>query len=166
LVTGSSGNVSVRLDDGDLIVTPTLHSLRAINACNLVRTDPSGRPRETGALPTSEMPLHVAAYRARADAAALIHTHPTFCVVWSKSGRLFPQDTVGASETLGPVAWTGYEPPGSDALAHLTARAFERGFNTVLMERHGVSALGEGLEEALVRTDLAEEAAKIAYFSR
>ena len=166
LVTGTSGNVSVRLEDGDIIVTPTQVSLRAVSPDRLVRTDAQGRPRAGQGEPTSELPLHVAAYAARANIRAVVHTHPTFCVVWSKTGSVFERDTVGARETLGEVAWTPYEPPGSQALADVTAAAFARGIDTVLMERHGLSAVGESLEQAYVATDLAEEAARIAFFSR
>lgn len=166
LVTGTSGNVSVRLEDGDVIVTPTQISLRALRAADLVRTDPSGTPREPGGRPTSELPLHIAAYAARPDVTAIIHTHPTFCVVWSKTGSVFERDTVGARETLGEVAWTRYEPPGSEALANVTAAAFARPVDTVVMERHGLSAVGSTLEQAFIATDLAEEAARIAFFSQ
>jgi L-fuculose-phosphate aldolase len=165
LVTGTSGNVSVRLADGDIIVTPTLRSLRALDPAELVRTDPHGNPRETHQRPTSELPLHVAAYRARSDIRCVVHTHPTFCVVCSKLGRMFERDTVGATETLGAVSWTPYRPPGSLELAHVTAAEFERGADVVLMERHGISAVGATLEQAFVSTDLAEEAARIAFFS-
>lgn len=165
LVTGSSGNVSMRLEDGDLIVTPTLASLRALEPGDLVRTDAAGVPRDPARRPTSEVPLHVAAYAARPDIRTVIHTHPTFCVVCSKTGRVFERDTVGARETLGEVAWTPYRAPGSSELAAVTAAEFSRGIDIVLMERHGLSALGETLEQAFISTDLAEEAAHIAFFS-
>ncbi len=74
----------------------------------------AGEPRtRPGSRPTSELPLHLAAYAARPEIRAVIHTHPTFCVVWSKTGAIFERDTVGARETLGEVAWTPYAPPGS-----------------------------------------------------
>jgi L-fuculose-phosphate aldolase len=116
-------------------------------------------------VPTSELPLHVATYAVRDDIRAVVHTHPTFCVVWTKTGRLFARDTVGARETLGEVAWTAYEPPGSQALADAAAAQFAAGADIVLMEHHGVSAVGTSLEYAFVQTDLAEEAARIAFFS-
>ena len=166
LVTGTSGNVSVRLDEGDLLVTPTLRSLRSLDEDELVRTDRDGKPRDGQGRPTSELPLHIAAYAARDDVQAVVHTHPTFCVVWSMTGTLFARDTVGARETLGEVAWTPYAPPGSPELARITAAQFALGINTVLMERHGLSAVGPDLETAFALTDLAEEAARIASFSK
>ena len=165
LVTGSSGNISVRLAGGDLLVTPSAHCLRDLQADEMVQTDPQGVPRG-GGTPTSELPLHVACYAARPDIRAIVHTHPTFCVVCSKTGAPFEQDTVGARETLGPVAWTPYEPPGSTALAQVVAAAAASGVDTILMERHGLTAVASHLEPAFLRTDLAEEAARIAFFSR
>ncbi len=166
LVTGTSGNVSVRLSNGDIIVTPTLVSLRAVQADELVRTGAQGTPYDGQGRPTSELPLHIAAYAVRPDVRAVIHTHPTFCVVWSKTGVIFERDTVGARETLGEVAWTPYAPPGSVRLAEVASEQFSRGIDTVLMERHGVSAVGPDLEYAFVRTDLAEEAARIACLTK
>ena len=164
LVSGTSGNVSVRLDDGSLLVTPASRSLLHLDPSEIVLLLPDGTPARSDQRATSELPLHAAAYRTRPDARCVVHTHPTFCVVWSRRGRLFPQDTVGARETLGPVAWAPYRPPGTAELAAECARAFEQRFDTVLMERHGLSTLGESLERAFVLTDLAEEAARIAYF--
>lgn len=165
LVTGTSGNVSVRLGDGDLIVTPTLRSLRALAPADLVRTDAAGTPRDPAQRATSELPLHLAAYAVRPDIRAVIHTHPTFCVVCSKRGRVFERDTVGARETLGEVAWTPYRPAGSADLANVTAEQFARGIDVVMMERHGLSTVGATLEQAFVSTDLAEEAARLDFFS-
>lgn len=165
LVTGTSGNVSVRLDDGTILVTPAGISLRALQPEHLVRVDSAGMALDAQR-PTSELPLHLAAYRARPQTRCVVHTHPTYCVVWGKcAGGIFPQDTVGARETLGEVAWTPYRPAGSPELAALCAAEFQRGVPTVLMERHGLSTTGATLEEAFVLTDLAEEAARIAYLS-
>jgi L-fuculose-phosphate aldolase len=166
LVTGTSGNVSARLENGDFLATPAARSLGSVTSDEIVLVDANGVARDARQRPTSELPLHLAAYRARPDAACLIHTHPTFCVVWSRCGTIFPQDTVGARETLGPVAWTPFRPAGSAELAELCALEFGSGFDTVLMERHGLSAVAASLEEAFMLTDLAEEAARIAYFSK
>ncbi len=166
LVMGTSGNVSVRLDDGDLLVTPSQRGLGYLDATDIVRVDCDGRARDPSQRPTSELPLHLAAYRGRPDVRAVVHTHPTMSVVWSKTGVLFPRDTVGARESLGTCAWTPYRPNGTQALADLCAAEFERGINLVIMERHGVTAIAPTLEEAFMQTELAEEAARIAYFSQ
>jgi L-fuculose-phosphate aldolase len=165
LVTGSSGNLSFRLSENALLVTPTGRSLRDLRPGDLVLVDAAGTPRIGKGRPTTELPLHLAAYRARADIRCVVHTHPTMCVVWSKTGSIFPRDTVGAAETLRDCAWTPYYKNGTKELAEVCAAAFETGTDIVLMERHGLSVVSQTLEDAFVQTDLAEEAARIAYYS-
>ncbi len=166
LVTGTSGNISVLLDGGDIVATPSARSLGGLEPRELVRVDASGVARDSAQRPTSELPLHLAAYRERPQVRCVVHTHPTFCVVWSRTGSVFPRDTVGARESLGTLAWTPYRPNGSSELAELCALEFARGIDTVIMERHGLSSIAEHLEDAFMQTDLAEEAARIAYFSK
>jgi L-fuculose-phosphate aldolase len=165
LVTGSSGNLSLRLAPDRILVTPSGRSLRDLAPADLVLVDAQGTPLERDARPTSELPLHLAAYRVRADIACVMHTHPTMCVVWSKTGAIFPRDTVGASETLRACVWTPFYKNGTQELAEICARAFESGTDVVMMERHGLSVVSQTLEDAFVQTDLAEEAARIAYYS-
>jgi L-fuculose-phosphate aldolase len=165
LVRGTSGNVSVRLDGGDILVTPAGRSLHDLAPADLVRVTADGSTSDPAAHATSELPLHLTAYRVRPDARVVVHTHPTFCVVWSLQGRVFPQDTVGARETLGAVAWTPYRPNGSVELAQLCGREFARGIDTVLMERHGLSVIAMTLEDAFNITDQAEEGARVAYYA-
>uniref|UniRef100_E6Q2H3 Putative L-fuculose-1-phosphate aldolase n=1 Tax=mine drainage metagenome TaxID=410659 RepID=E6Q2H3_9ZZZZ len=162
LVTGSSGNLSARMEDGDLLVTPSGRSLERLSESDIVRVDRNGRPRDTAARPSSELPLHLATYRVRADAAYLVHTHPTACVMWSQHGRLFVRDTVGAMETLGAIGWVPYASAGSSELAESGAEIFARGVDTILMERHGLSVIAASMERAFILTDLAEESARIA----
>ena len=165
LVTGSSGNVSARLGDGDILITPSGASLERLTPEAVVRVAPNGAPRNPVEIPSSELPLHLAAYRARDDAAVLVHSHPTYLVLWSTFGRLFPRETVGARESLGDLAWVPYAPPGSERLAEMSAEAFTRGVALILMERHGLSCIANDLERAFLLTDLAEEAARVAYFA-
>jgi ribulose-5-phosphate 4-epimerase/fuculose-1-phosphate aldolase len=163
LVAGASGNVSVRLDDQTILVTPTGASLRALEPGDIVRCDPAGLPLAAGQRPTSELPLHLAAYRVRSDIRCVIHTHPTYCVGWSKTGGLFPLDTVGAIESLGPIAWTPYAKSGTQELAEICSASFARKQDTIVMERHGLSSVADTLETAFLRTDLAEQTAQIEF---
>jgi len=166
LVMGSSGNLSIRLDEQTILATPSGRSLRNLNESELVRCDLTGKAADPAQHPTSELPLHLAAYGARPSVAAVMHTHPTFCVVWSKMRTVFPRDTVGARETLRDIVFTPYRPAGSAELAQLVGAAFAAGLDNVLMERHGLSCVSEELEDAFLQTDLAEEAARIACFGR
>jgi L-fuculose-phosphate aldolase len=151
------------MHDGTLLVTPSAQSIGDLRPDAIVALDTDGSVRARGT-PTSELPLHLAAYRARPEIACVVHTHPTMCVVWSKTGGIFPRDTVGASETLRRCAWTPYFPNGSQELADVCAEQFAQGVDVVMMERHGLSVVAPDLDDAFLQTDLAEEAARIAYY--
>lgn len=165
LVSGTSGNVSVRLDTGDVLITPSGRSLADLELHELVLLDSHGSPHDRAQRPSSELPLHLAAYAARPDIACVMHAHPTMTVVFSKTGRLFARDTVGAMESLAGAAWTPYRKNGTQELAELCAAEFARGIDVVVMERHGLSVVARSLEEAFLQTDLAEEASRIACYS-
>jgi L-fuculose-phosphate aldolase len=166
LVMGNSGNVSIRLANGDQLVTPSGRSLANLAPEEFVLVDASGAARDPRQRPTSELPLHLAAYRVRGDAACVVHTHPTMSVVWSKTGTTPPRDIVGAMESLYAWAWTPFRKNGTQELADLCAAEFANGADIVIMERHGISVVAQTLEEAFVQTELAEEAARVAIFSR
>ncbi|HTX02770.1 MAG TPA: class II aldolase/adducin family protein [Candidatus Acidoferrales bacterium] len=164
LVTGSSGNISARLDDGDLLITPTRKALGFLRKSDLVRIDMDGKSRKDGK-PSSEWRLHVAAYAARTDIEVVVHTHPTFCVVWSGEDRLFPRETVASMESLRAMKLVPFHPNGTQALADATRDALADGTPLALLARHGLVAVSREMEDAYVQTDLAEECAKVAYFS-
>lgn len=164
LVTGSSGNISVKLDDGDILITPTRKALGFLRKSDVVRIDVHGKPREEGK-PSSEWRLHVAAYAARDDIEVVVHTHPTFCVVWSAQDRLYPRDTVASTESLAPMKLVPFHPNGTQALADATREVLADGTPLALLARHGLVAVSDDMEAAYVQTDLAEECAKVAYFS-
>jgi len=166
LVTGSSGNVSARLDDGSFLITPTRKALGLLHKRDLVRIDAEGTSLEgDDRQPSSEWRLHVGAYAARSKIAFVVHTHPTFCVVWAMQERLFPRETVAATESLGAMKLVAYHPFGTQALADATCAALGDGTPLALLARHGLVAVGAAIDDAYVQTDLAEECAKVAYYA-
>jgi ribulose-5-phosphate 4-epimerase/fuculose-1-phosphate aldolase len=164
LVSGSSGNVSARLDDGTILITPTRKALGLLREEDLVRIGPSGAALD-GGKPSGEWRLHVAAYDARPQILAVVHTHPTFCVVWAGEDRLFPRETVASTESLAAMALVAYHPTGTQELADATRDALRDGTPLALLVRHGLVAVSDDIDEAYVQTDLAEECAKVAYYS-
>src|ERR1700709_2114447 len=76
LTPGSSGNISVRLDDGGWLVTPTNASLGALDPAKLSRLRAGGQ-LGSGRPPTKEVPLHSALYQTRGSARAVVHLHST-----------------------------------------------------------------------------------------
>src|SRR3981189_2504990 len=79
LTPGSSGNISVRLDDGGWLVTPTNASLGFLDPARLSRLSADGR-LASGDAPTKEVPLHTPLYQTRSSARAVVHLHSTHAV--------------------------------------------------------------------------------------
>lgn len=166
LVTGTSGNLSVRLAPDRFLVTASGTMFDRVDPDMLVAVDGRGRVLDaTAGVPTSELPLHLASYEASAQIHAVIHAHPTYCVVWAGLGRLFPLDTVAAKESLGAVSWVPYFEPGSAQLGAAVQTALAGDAAVAIMERHGAVAVGPTLESALAKIDLAEECAKVAFLT-
>ncbi|MGY3080717.1 ribulose-5-phosphate 4-epimerase/fuculose-1-phosphate aldolase [Bradyrhizobium sp. LM6.10] len=86
LTPGSSGNISVRLDGGGWLVTPTNASLGFLDPAKLSRLDEQGR-LVSGDAPTKEVPLHTALYATRGSARAIVHLHSTHSVALSMLPR-------------------------------------------------------------------------------
>src|SRR3981189_2387006 len=82
LTPGSSGNISVKLDDGGWLVTPTNASLGSLDPARLSRLAADGR-LVSGEAPTKEVPLHTALYQTRGTARAVVHLHSTHAAVQS-----------------------------------------------------------------------------------
>src|SRR6187549_2361162 len=76
LTPGSSGNISLRLEDGGWLVTPTNASLGFLDPARISRLDGAGRLL-SGDPPTKEIPLHAALYDTRSGARAIVHLHST-----------------------------------------------------------------------------------------
>jgi ribulose-5-phosphate 4-epimerase/fuculose-1-phosphate aldolase len=164
LVTGSSGNISARLDNGAFLITPTRKALGLLKKSDLVQINEAGEVLGEGKQ-SSEWRLHVAAYASRDNIIAVVHTHPTFCVVWAAEDRLFPRETVASTESLRAMNLVQFFPNGTQALADATREALADGTPLALLARHGLVAVSDNFEDAYVQTDLAEECAKVAYYS-
>jgi L-fuculose-phosphate aldolase len=165
LVAGSSGNVSMR--DGErVVITPAGLPYDAMREDDLVVLGLDGAVLEGGREPSSERRVHLAVYAARPDAGALVHTHSVHATAWSHLGE--PLDT--GNEELedgagGAVGTARFEPTGTDALADAAVAALgER--RAVLLERHGVLALGETPVRALEVCAVVERQAQIAWLLR
>src|ERR1700747_703857 len=90
LTPGSSGNISVKLDDGGYLVTPTNASLGSLDPDRLSRLGPDGK-LTSGDAPTKEVPLHSALYHTRSAARAVVHLHSTHSVALSMLPEIDPR---------------------------------------------------------------------------
>ncbi len=159
LLRGTFGNVSVRVEGG-LLITPTATDYLKLTAEDFVAVDlESGRA--SAGRPSSELPLHLAIYRALPSVQAIWHDHSPFAVAAGLVADQVPIFTGEGHGLIGrslPVA--PYLPSGSVALADAAARALaEAGAGACLLRNHGAVAVGPSLFAAYSCAIAVEEAA-------
>jgi ribulose-5-phosphate 4-epimerase/fuculose-1-phosphate aldolase len=163
LSAGSSGNLSVRLDDGWLL-TPTNASLGRLDPARLSKLDWDGK-LVSGEPPSKEAFLHRAMYQQRAGAGAIVHLHSTHCAAVSCMCGLNPDDCLPALTPyfvmkIGRLPLLPYHRPGDPALAGAIS-ALARKHSAVLLANHGPVVSGATLEAAVHAAEELEETAKL-----
>ncbi|WP_420855991.1 class II aldolase/adducin family protein [Streptomyces nanshensis] len=149
LVVGTSGNVSVRVDD-TVLVTPSGVPYERLGDGELCAVDLEGRRTAGESEPTSELPLHLAVYRHTA-ARAVVHTHAVHATAVSTLVRELPAVHYMTAALGGPVRVAPYATYGSDELAAGALTALEAR-SACLLQNHGTLAYGDGLAQAYDRT--------------
>lgn len=165
LTAGSSGNISARLGDGRLLVTPTGSSFGALDPARLSLFDAEGR-FVSGDKPTKEMPLHSAFYDTRgAKTGAVVHLHSTHSVAVSLLPDIDPDSvfkplTAYSVMRLGKVKLLPYIRPGDPAMGD-AVRGLAGKRSAVLLAHHGPVVAGKDLEAAAYAMEELEETAKL-----
>lgn len=164
LVTGSSGNLSVRAGDA-MVITPRGARLEAIDAAACVAVGlGDGAIREpvlAGVDPSSEAPVHRAVYAAT-DAGAIVHTHSHFATVQSTLVGELPAVHYGITAFGGAVRVAPYATFGSEELAASVAEAL-RGRRAALMANHGAVVIADTVDAAVDLAVQLEWLASVSY---
>ncbi|AVO46082.1 3-oxo-tetronate 4-phosphate decarboxylase [Phreatobacter cathodiphilus] len=168
LTPGSSGNLSVRLDDGYLF-TPTNSCLGFLDADRLSKLDGEGR-LVAGDPPTKELPLHFAFYQARPLARAVVHLHSTHATALSCLADTDPDDAIPPITPyvvmrVGKVPIVPYTRPGSADVAPLI-RDKAPDHPAILLGNHGPVVAGASLEAAVFAMEELEETARLVLLTR
>lgn len=163
LTAGSSGNISVRLDDGWLL-TPTNACLGELDPADLAKLDWAGR-HLSGAQPSKEAFLHRSMYEEREGAGAIVHLHSTHSAAVSCMGGLNCEDclpplTAYFVMKIGKLPLIPYYRPGDPALGD-AIRGLARKHCAVLLANHGPVVSGTTLDAAVYATEELEETAKL-----
>ncbi|RLP22386.1 3-oxo-tetronate 4-phosphate decarboxylase [Mesorhizobium sp. YM1C-6-2] len=170
LTAGSSGNISARLGDGRLLVTPTGSSFGALDPARLSLFDAGGRFVD-GDKPTKEMPLHSAFYETRgARTGAVVHLHSSHSVAVSLLPDIDPDSvfrplTAYSIMRLGKVKLLPYIRPGDPAMGD-AVRGLAGKRSAVLLAHHGPVVAGKDLEAAAYAMEELEETAKLTLLTQ
>lgn len=166
LLAGAEGNVSARLAANRIAVTPAGRCKADLSVRELVETTLDGRPVSGLSSPSSELPMHLAVYRARPDVGAVVHAHPVAATGFAVAQNPLPQAALAeAAGVLGPVPLVPFRAPGSAGLGLVVAKAL-KGANVALLANHGAVAVGPTIDVALQRMESLEQAARIVVAAR
>src|SRR6266699_5692939 len=164
-VVSSDGNVSVLLEDGRVLATPTMTCKGRMTEECLAVTDINGKPL-TDCRPSSELSMHLLIYRERPDVKAVCHAHPPHGTAFAVAGLAIDQPILSeVILTLGCVPLAGYGTPSTDELSD-AMRPLIKHHNALLMANHGAVAYGSDLWQAFDRLETLKHTARIAILSR
>lgn len=169
LISGGQGNVSVRLGSEAILITPTGINKGFVKPEDLVVADMDGRRVETGmgdGAVSSEVKVHLAAYRVRKDCRAVVHAHPATSVALTLAGvSLEPVYLPESVITLGIVPTGTYATPSSAELAR-GVELLAANHDVIMMERHGAVCLGPDPFAAYDRLESLEHNSRILLMAR
>jgi L-fuculose-phosphate aldolase len=162
-IVGADGNLSARLPDGTVLVTPAGAMKGFLEPHHIAHVDLDGRVVGDGPRPSTEIAIHLVCYRERADVQAVVHTHPPHAVALSIAGvdlqlPVIPEVIV----TIGGTPTTPYATPGTNELPE-SIREIVRCSDTLIMKNHGAVTLGANLMDAFKKLDMVEHTARILW---
>jgi L-fuculose-phosphate aldolase len=163
LTTCSGGNVSVRIDENTVAITPSASDKSIVQAEDIALISLGGALITEDIKVSIETGMHLAVYRQRKDIGALVHAHPLHATLFTASHKKLRTDIIAEARfLLGEPQWAPYAIMGSETLAQIVAKAFSgKETGVVLMENHGVITAGDNLFRAYDRLEVLESAAKM-----
>lgn len=168
LVHGTGGNISARLHDDKMIIKASGLSLMDTATDNLMTVDIRSYDWKPNGdyIPSKEYKFHAEIYRQRSEIEAILHVHPPFATAYAVKGEDIPRVTdAGFIHSAFPCV--PFAPGGSEELKDLIAVTLEQNpeCQVMLLEKHGIIAMGSDVVTAYNLADLAESIAHIAYIT-
>jgi len=166
LIAGPDGNVSCRLDEQRLLITPSGTSKVDLRPAEIVVVDLDGTVVKGDLRPSSEMRMHLRIYRRRRDVMAVVHAHPPCATAFGVAGEdltapVLPEVIL----QMGRVPLVPYQTPGTEAVAD-ALEPFLPAHDAFLLANHGATTLGPSLGVAHQRMESLEHAARIILAAR
>jgi L-fuculose-phosphate aldolase len=167
LIAGRDGNLSVRLGPDRVLVTPSGLIKALLTATDMVEVDLHGEPRRRASRkPTSELELHLRILRHRPDVSAVVHAHPPTATGFAVAGEAIPGNLLPELIfVVGPVPLVPFGTPATTELGDRVV-PYLAGHDALLLANHGAVTMGTTLDEAWIRMESLEHAARIVVAAR
>jgi L-fuculose-phosphate aldolase len=165
LVSGTSGNVSARTAEGEVLITPSGLDYAAMEPGDVVVVDLDGRLLEGKLQPSSETPMHIGIYRVRPPVAGIVHTHSPYATTLACLGWEIPpvHYMLAMLSEDGRVPVAPYATYGTDQLARAASETLGAAHKACLLQNHGTVAIGRSPSEAFSRSVVLEDMAGLYY---
>ncbi len=166
-VAANDGNISVKLTENELLITPAGVSKGFMSPEQIVKIDMSGRVISGISKPTSEMKMHLAVYRIREDVNAVVHAHPPAVTGFAAAGKAL--DKIILPEVIlslgSRIELCEYATPTTDEVPGAVSKKIGTS-NALILSNHGALTVGSELMQAHYRMETLEAVAKITFYAK
>ncbi len=165
-VAATDGNISARLPNGNILITPASINKGFVGGGDLVEISSDGERISSKGKPSSEKDMHLFIYKNRPDVNAVVHCHPVYATAFATARIplvecLFPEVVVG----LGVIPLAPYATPSSKEVGESIA-PFVKTVDAILLSNHGAVTYGKDLWDAYFKMEKVEQIAQIQYAAR
>ncbi|MCI0459661.1 MAG: class II aldolase/adducin family protein [Gemmataceae bacterium] len=162
----NDGNISVRLNDREIMCSPTMVSKGFMKPEDICKVDYEGKQLAGTRKRSSEILLHLSVYKHRPDVQAVVHCHPPHATAFAVAGVPIPQCILPEVEVfLGEVPTAIYDTPGTQRFAD-TIVPHLKSSNTIILANHGTVTFGPDLEKAYWNSEIIDAYCKILILAR
>ena len=164
-VASTDGNISARIDDKRILITPTGVCKGFMNPEDLIIVDLDGKLIEGNGRPSSETGMHVGIYKDRSDVNSVCHTHPPYATAFAVAG--IPLDKMALQEViivLGKIPIVEYATTGTEDL-YKSISGYIPKFDALLLANHGAVTMGSDVLNAYYKMETLEHSAKIQFIA-
>lgn len=162
----NDGNITVRLNEKELLCTPTMVSKGFMKPEDICKVDYEGKQLAGKRKRSSEVLLHLSVYKSRPDVNAVVHCHPPYATAFAVAREPIPKCVLPEVEVfLGEVPMAVYETPGTQRFAE-TIVPYLKDCNTIILANHGTITFGPTLENAYFNSEIIDAYCKILLLAK
>jgi L-fuculose-phosphate aldolase len=166
-VASNDGNISARLSDTELLITPTSVNKGDVTEDSILKIDLQGRVIAGSLKPSSETKMHLAVYRARPDVQAIVHAHPPAATGFAACRIRLDQDVILPEVIFGlaKIGFAEYGTPTTDEIPNAVIKEIPD-CDAILLSNHGALTVGPDVMQAYYRMEVLEMYARVRLVTR
>jgi L-fuculose-phosphate aldolase len=166
LVSATDGNVSIRIDNDKMLVTPSGVNKRLLSEEMILLVDFEGNVLQGTLRSSKEIGLHIKIYRDRPDVNAVIHTHPPYSTAFAVAHEPIKSNyLIETLVLLGEIALAPYGTPGTEEVPN-SIDGLTLDYDAILLKNHGVVTYGKNIIDTFNKMEALENVAKTILFAK